>query len=192
MLFFPSFPFLSLLPAKAAHPLIPLGCILWRCLCCWWGVTVRGCSRSWPCVGCKWLSASQGTSPSPGSLKVGPGEGHKEDPRAGAPLLWGKAERVGAVQPGEEKAAGRPYGSLPVPEGAYKKDWKNIFSRACCGRTRSDGFKLREGRFRLDTRKKFFTIRVMKHWNWLPREVVEAPSLEAFKARLDEVLSTQV
>ena len=41
-------------------------------------------------------------------------------------------------------------------KGAYRKDAENIFSRACCDRTRSNSFKLREGRFRLDTRKKFF------------------------------------
>ncbi|KFV92637.1 hypothetical protein N326_05165, partial [Eurypyga helias] len=54
------------------------------------------------------------------------------------------------------------------------------------------GFKLKEQRFRLDIRKKFFTERVVKHWNRLPREAVDAPSLEVFKARLDEALSNLV
>ncbi|KFR17797.1 hypothetical protein N306_11508, partial [Opisthocomus hoazin] len=55
-----------------------------------------------------------------------------------------------------------------------------------------NGSKLKEGRFRLDIRKKFFTMRVVKHWNRLPREVVDAPSLEVFKARLDGALSNLV
>jgi len=69
---------------------------------------------------------------------------------------------------------------------------KNLFSKACCNRTRSNGFKLREGRYRLDIRKKFFTMKVAKHWHRLLREVVEAPSLETFKARLDGALSNLV
>ncbi|KFP56606.1 hypothetical protein N323_03010, partial [Cathartes aura] len=55
-----------------------------------------------------------------------------------------------------------------------------------------NGFKLKEGRFRLDIRKKFFTMRMVRHWNRLPREAMDAPSLEVFKARLDGALSNLV
>jgi len=60
-------------------------------------------------------------------------------------------------------------------KGAYKKDRERLFSRTYSNGTRSNGFKLREGRFILDIRKKFFTMRVAGHWHRLPREVVDAP-----------------
>ena len=64
------------------------------------------------------------------------------------------------------------------------------FSVVCGDRTRGGGFKLEEGGFRLDRRKKSFTVRVVRHWHRLPREVVGAPSLETPKVRVDGALST--
>ncbi|KFV18106.1 hypothetical protein N340_12927, partial [Tauraco erythrolophus] len=55
-----------------------------------------------------------------------------------------------------------------------------------------NGLKLKEGRFQLDLRKKFFTMSVVRHWNRFSRGVVDAPSLEVFKARLEEALSNLV
>ncbi|KFQ76298.1 hypothetical protein N335_12218, partial [Phaethon lepturus] len=55
-----------------------------------------------------------------------------------------------------------------------------------------NGFKLKEGKFRLDLRKKYFTLRVVKPWPRLPREVVDAPSLETLKVRLDGALSNLI
>jgi len=66
------------------------------------------------------------------------------------------------------------------------------FSQGCVDRTRGNGSKLKEGRFRLGIRKKFFTMRVVRHWNRFPKEAVTAPSMEVFKARLDGALSSLV
>ncbi|GAB0191308.1 hypothetical protein GRJ2_001596100 [Grus japonensis] len=79
--------------------------------------------------------------------------------------------------------------AFQYPKGAYRKAGEGLFIRECSDRTRGNGFKLKEGRYRLDVRKKFFTVRVVRPWHRLPREVVEAPrSLAVFKARLDGAL----
>lgn len=59
-------------------------------------------------------------------------------------------------------------------------------------RTRWNGFKRKEGRFRLDVRRKFFTVTVVRHWNRIPREAVDAPSLEVFKARFGKALGNLI
>ena len=59
-------------------------------------------------------------------------------------------------------------------KGSYKKEGDSLFSRVCDDKTRGNGLELKESRFMSDIRKESSTVKMVRHWNRLPRDVVDA------------------
>jgi len=103
-----------------------------------------------------------------------------------------RLRELGPFIPEKRRLWGDLRAAFQYLKGVYRKYGEGLITRVCSDSKRGNGCKVKEGRFRLDIRKKFFTMRLVRHWNRLPREAVDAHSLAVFKARLQRALSNLV
>ena len=99
-----------------------------------------------------------------------------------------KLRELGMCRFEKRRARGDMRAVFNYIKGRYVEEGANVFTEALESRTRSNGFKLHERWFHLNSRKHFLTVRAVRKWNMLPQRVVESLS-EVFRRRLDEHLS---
>ena len=100
-----------------------------------------------------------------GAVGTGPEKGHEDGQRAGAPPLQDRLRVLGLFSLEKRKFQGDLIAAFRYLKGAYRKAGEGLFKRVGSDRMRGNGFKLEEGGFRLDIRKKFFTVSMVRHWN---------------------------